>query len=152
MTTMLTPELSEQALESFRTALGSDAVITDEAGLREFRDPFAFSTWDDYTASAVVMPQTVEEIQEIVRIANEHKVRLWTHGAGHEQRLRRAGPAAERLGDRQPAEDEPRARDRRGVRVRGRRAGRPLVRPLRRDQGRRAQADGLGRPTSAGAA
>ena len=82
MTTMLTPELSEQALESFRTALGSDAVITDEAGLREFRDPFAFSSWDDYTASAVVMPQTVEEIQEIVRIANEHKVRLWTHGAG----------------------------------------------------------------------
>jgi 4-cresol dehydrogenase (hydroxylating) flavoprotein subunit len=82
MTTMLTPELSEQALESFRTALGPEAVITDEAGLREFRDPFAFSTWDNYTASAVVMPQTVEEIQEIVRIANEHKVRLWTHGAG----------------------------------------------------------------------
>ncbi len=82
MTTMLTPELSEETLESFTTALGGDAVLTDEDGLREFRDPFAFTTWDDYVASAVLMPQTVEEIQEIVRIANEQKVRLWTHGAG----------------------------------------------------------------------
>ena len=53
-----------------------------EADLREFRDPFAYETWDDYTASAVVMPDTVEEIQEIVRVANEHKVPLWTHGTG----------------------------------------------------------------------
>ena len=28
------------------------------------------------------MPTTVEEIQEIVRVANEHKVPLWTHGQG----------------------------------------------------------------------
>jgi 4-cresol dehydrogenase (hydroxylating) len=82
MTTMMTPELSEEALESFRNALGADAVITDEDGLREFRDPFAFETWDDYTASAVLMPETVEQVQAIVRIANEHRVRLWTHGTG----------------------------------------------------------------------
>ncbi|HEX3268522.1 MAG TPA: FAD-dependent oxidoreductase, partial [Gaiellaceae bacterium] len=82
MATMLTPELSEEALESFKTALEPEAVLTDENELRGFRDPFAFSTWDDYTASAVLMPTTVEEIQAIVRIANAHKVRLWTHGAG----------------------------------------------------------------------
>jgi 4-cresol dehydrogenase (hydroxylating) len=86
MATMLTPGLSEQehalALEAFRAALGPDAVLTAEDELREFRDPFAFATWDDYGASAVLMPQTVEEIQAIVRIANEHKVPLWTHGAG----------------------------------------------------------------------
>ena len=28
------------------------------------------------------MPETVEEIQEIVRVANEHKIPLWTHGTG----------------------------------------------------------------------
>src|SRR5262245_9689354 len=86
MATMLTPGLSEQehalALEAFRAALGPDAVLTAEDEPREFRDPFAFATWDDYGASAVLMPQTVEEIQAIVRIANEHKVPLWTHGAG----------------------------------------------------------------------
>ena len=39
-------------------------------------------TWDDYTASAVLMPESVEQIQEIVRIANERKVPLWTHATG----------------------------------------------------------------------
>jgi 4-cresol dehydrogenase (hydroxylating) len=86
MTTVLTPNLSEQdfalALDSFRSALGPEAVLTGDDELREFRDPFSLATWDDYTASAVLMPQTVEQVQAIVRIANERKVPLWTHSAG----------------------------------------------------------------------
>ena len=86
MATVLPPHLSEpdleRALDSFRAALGPDAVLTDENDLRDFRDPFAFAGWDEYTASAVLMPETVEHVQEIVRAANEHKVPLWTHGAG----------------------------------------------------------------------
>lgn len=62
--------------------LGSEAVITDETQLREWRDPFAYETWDDYAASAAVMPETVEQAQEVVRIANRHHVPLWTHGTG----------------------------------------------------------------------
>ena len=38
-----------RALEEFRAVLGSERVLTSEAELREFRDPFSFSTWDDYT-------------------------------------------------------------------------------------------------------
>jgi hypothetical protein len=30
--------------------------VTSQAELAEFRDPFAHATWDDYTASAVVLP------------------------------------------------------------------------------------------------
>jgi len=86
MTSMLTPQVSEEALatalDAFRSALGPNAVLAGEDELREFRDPFAHPTWDDYTASAVLMPQTVEEIQQIVRIANERKVPLWTHATG----------------------------------------------------------------------
>ena len=82
----LPPGVSEQdlarALDAFTAALGAERVLTGEEDLRAFRDPFAFATWDDYTASAVLMPETVEEIQEIVRIANEHRVPLWTHGQG----------------------------------------------------------------------
>jgi 4-cresol dehydrogenase (hydroxylating) len=70
------------ALDAFAAALGSDAVLTDEEELREFRDPFAHASWDDYTASAVVMPETVEEVQEVVRIANRFSVPLWTHSTG----------------------------------------------------------------------
>ena len=82
MSTVLSPGVSEQRLQGpSRASRGHRirAVLTEEDELREFRDPFAFATWDDYTASAVVMPETVEEIQAIVRIANEHKVPLWTH-------------------------------------------------------------------------
>jgi 4-cresol dehydrogenase (hydroxylating) len=82
----LPPGVSEEqlarALDALVEALGADAVVTSDEGLREFRDPFAFATWDDYLASAVVMPTTVEEVQAVVRIANEHKVPLWTHGQG----------------------------------------------------------------------
>src|SRR4051812_8241575 len=71
-----------RAVDAFAAALGSDEVLTGEDDLREFRDPFAHPRWDDYTASAVVMPTTVEEVQAVVRIANEHRVPLWTHGQG----------------------------------------------------------------------
>ena len=70
------------AIDDFAAAVGEDAVLTSDEDLREFRDPFAFATWDDYTASAVVMPETVEQIQDVVRIANRHKVPLWTHSTG----------------------------------------------------------------------
>jgi 4-cresol dehydrogenase (hydroxylating) len=86
MTSVVSTQVSERdlsaALDGFVAALGADRVLTTEADLREFRDPFAHETWDDYTASAIVMPQTVEEIQEIVRVANRHSVPLWTHSTG----------------------------------------------------------------------
>ncbi len=86
MTSVVSAEVSvgdlSRALDGFTAAVGADRVLTDESDLREFRDPFAYESWDDYTASAVVMPETVEEIQEIVRVANQHKIPLWTHGAG----------------------------------------------------------------------
>lgn len=71
-----------RALDGFVAAVGAAHVLTDESDLREFRDPFAFETWDDYTASAIVMPETVEEIQEIVRVANRHTIPLWTNSTG----------------------------------------------------------------------
>jgi 4-cresol dehydrogenase (hydroxylating) len=86
MSTVLSPGVSEEqlsrALDGFAAAVGADRVLTGEEGLREYRDPFAYATWDEYTASAVVMPESVEEIQEIVRVANECRVPLWTIGQG----------------------------------------------------------------------
>jgi 4-cresol dehydrogenase (hydroxylating) flavoprotein subunit len=86
MATTLPPAISENALsaalDDFTGILDPDAVLTSDEALREFRDPFAFAGWDDYTASAVLMPTTVEQIQEINRTANTHKVPLWTHGQG----------------------------------------------------------------------
>ncbi len=70
------------AVDAFTAALGADKVFTDEETLREFRDPFQPPQSDAYAASAVLMPETVEEIRALLAVANEHGVPLWTHGQG----------------------------------------------------------------------
>ncbi|HZL54491.1 MAG TPA: FAD-binding oxidoreductase [Solirubrobacteraceae bacterium] len=83
-TTQPSPSLESvpAALADFTNALGTERVLTSDGDLATFRDPFQYPGWDDYTASAVLMAETVEEIQEIVRIAGRHGVPLWTHSTG----------------------------------------------------------------------
>ena len=88
------------AVDAFTAALGADKVITDAEALREWRDPFQHESSDDYAASAVLMPTTVEEIQAILAIANEHARAAVDPRPGPQQRLRRARAARERLGHR----------------------------------------------------
>ena len=134
MSTVLPPVPSDKALRPPSTASSRPSarplVLTSEAELAEFRDPFAHATWDSYTASAVVMPTTVEEIQAVLRVANEQKVPLWTHSQGRNNGY--GGPAPRVRGsvivslrnmNRVLEIDEQ-------ERVRRRRAGRALVRPL----------------------
>lgn len=78
----VSPTVSEAALEAFVLALGPNAVLTSPEDLHEFRDPYDFQGSDEYTASAVVIPTSVEQVQAVVRIANEHGVPLWTFGQG----------------------------------------------------------------------
>ncbi len=86
MATIVPPAVSEHdlsaAFDEFVGVLGAERVVTDEDDLREWRDPFQHASWDEYVASAVVMPETVEEVQEVVRIAGRHHVPLWPLGQG----------------------------------------------------------------------
>src|SRR2546423_3265308 len=68
--------VARSALDDFSALLGADRVVSDEDGLSAYRDPYSFPAWDEYTASAVVMPETVEEVQEIVRMAGRPGVPL----------------------------------------------------------------------------
>jgi 4-cresol dehydrogenase (hydroxylating) len=70
------------ALREFESLLGSERVLASPTDLDEWRDPFQHPSWDEYTASAVLMPQTVEEVQGVVRIAGRFGVPLWTHSQG----------------------------------------------------------------------
>ena len=74
--------VSARALERFRDALGADGVVSDRDALREFRDPYAYPSWEEHTASAMVMPRSVEQVQAVVRIAGEYGVSLWTFSQG----------------------------------------------------------------------
>jgi 4-cresol dehydrogenase (hydroxylating) len=71
----------ESALDAFRAVVGAEHVLIGHDAL-EFRDPFFFRDWPDYDASSVVQPATVEEVQAIVRLANEHRVPIWTTSQG----------------------------------------------------------------------
>ena len=82
MSVTVSASVLASALRDFESLLGAERVLTSEDDLQEFRDPFEYAAWDDYTGSAVVMPTTVEEVQEVVRIAARHGVPLWTHSAG----------------------------------------------------------------------
>lgn len=79
------PASSQQlgdAIDRFTDALGPQKVLTSREELDAFRDPFSHPSWDEYTAAAVVTPTSVEEVQAVVRIANETRVPLWTHSQG----------------------------------------------------------------------
>jgi len=72
----------QDAVAALTAALGDENVITSPAELVEYRDPYDYKGSDEHTGSAVVTPQSVEEVQEIVRVANEFRVPLWTFGQG----------------------------------------------------------------------
>ena len=75
------PQL-EQAVERFVEVVGTDAVLLDEESIRDFDDPYAPSNDQRHRPSLVVQPGSAEEVQQIVRIAGELDIYLWTSSTG----------------------------------------------------------------------
>ena len=71
-----------RALDAFAAALGSEKVLTGEDELREFRDPFASPPGTTTRPRPSCLPTTVEEVQEVVRIANRTGCRCGRIGTG----------------------------------------------------------------------
>lgn len=80
------PEVSEAELElalaAFGTAIGDEKVTTDPEVLAEFIDPYQVPGTAQNTAAAVVSPESTEDVQAIVRLANDHRIPLWPIGRG----------------------------------------------------------------------
>jgi 4-cresol dehydrogenase (hydroxylating) len=72
----------DRALAKLQRLLGADAVLTAAADIAAFRDPFAIPGRNDFEPSAALLPKSVDEVQAMLRIANEHKVQLWTSSQG----------------------------------------------------------------------
>jgi 4-cresol dehydrogenase (hydroxylating) len=85
MPTPLPPGLSardvDRALRAFAAVVGDDWVLAAEPDRAAYADNFAV---DDaaHLAAAAVAPLTAEEVQAIVRLANEHRVPLWPISRG----------------------------------------------------------------------
>jgi 4-cresol dehydrogenase (hydroxylating) len=74
----------DRALAAFGVAVGQENVVTGGQELQTYRDPFAFASADpdEFAPSAAVKPSSVEEVQAIVKIANEFKIPLWIISRG----------------------------------------------------------------------
>ena len=126
----------DDALGELRRAVGDENVIDDPAGLEPYRDPYPMLGDEQFLASAVVAPGSTEEVQEVVRIANESRHPALADLDRQEQRLRRRLAAAGRRGRGEHRRaDEPHPRGQREVRLRPARARRHVLRPLRAPPG-----------------
>jgi hypothetical protein len=122
-----------RALDRFTAALGPNAVLADKEQLAEFRDPtdpFMWQAWDEHWGAAVVMSTTVDEVREVVRIANEFQIPLWTSSQGQNNCLRQNHADAARVSTAESAARGQDPRSQRGVGLRRGRTRRPLHRPL----------------------
>jgi (+)-pinoresinol hydroxylase len=77
-------ERFEQAIRRFQDAIGRDWVFTSDDDLYSYYDHFSYLKGepDDLIPSAAVGPNTVEQVQAIVRIANEFRVPLYAISTG----------------------------------------------------------------------
>src|SRR6202167_2543844 len=73
-----------QVVAEFERAVGKDWVFTRDEDVDLYRDAFSpfLHEPEELVASAAVAPASTEEVQQIVRIANHHKVPLYPISTG----------------------------------------------------------------------
>ena len=69
------------AIRDMQAALGDENVLLNDSEMHDHGDPFA-PPGEWYRPGAVLMPGSVEEVQAIVRLANEHRTPVWTSSQG----------------------------------------------------------------------
>ncbi len=88
----LTEVRFNEACQRLASLLGAEGLLLDEAAVGAFRDPFAPSSWMDFQPSIALQPASVEEVQGILRIANEYQLPLWTSSQGRNNGYGGAAP------------------------------------------------------------
>lgn len=77
------PERSfDEALSRVAAEIGSEWVFTSTEDLHPYLDPYAPGDGAEFAASAAVAPASAEQVQAIVRIANEARLPLWPVSTG----------------------------------------------------------------------
>jgi 4-cresol dehydrogenase (hydroxylating) len=74
----------DAALAAWRTAVGADWVFTRDEDVALYRDAYSpfWGEPDERVASAAVAPQTLEQVQAIVRTANQYRIPLYAISTG----------------------------------------------------------------------
>ena len=72
------------AIEQFAAAVGKEWVFTSDEAVNTYRDAYS-PLWGEpgeKVASAAVAPETVPQVQQIVKIANRYSIPLYTISTG----------------------------------------------------------------------
>src|SRR5579863_9193164 len=75
----------QTALGRLRDVVGGDWVLTSDEDIGTYLDaytPFRGDPSDEYVPSGAVAPTEVSQVQQIVRIANDHRIPLWPVSTG----------------------------------------------------------------------
>jgi (+)-pinoresinol hydroxylase len=73
-----------RALEGFRTAAGAEWVFTSDEDLDLYKDAYSpfWGEPQERLAAAAVAPHTVEQVQQVLRVANEHRIPIYPISTG----------------------------------------------------------------------
>jgi 4-cresol dehydrogenase (hydroxylating) len=74
--------LPQELIDRLTDVVGDDGIETERERVDAFKDPFWIKGDDTYAASIVVQPTTTEQVQQIMRLANEFHVPAWPHSQG----------------------------------------------------------------------
>ena len=74
----------DEVLNVLRGIVGNENVVVGDEHRVNYADPFQFETGEEDVggSSCALTPTSVEQIQEVVKIANEYKLTLWTFSRG----------------------------------------------------------------------
>jgi 4-cresol dehydrogenase (hydroxylating) len=74
----------DAALKAWREAVGKEWVFTEDADVALYRDAYSpfYGEPEERVASAAVAPATLEEVQAVVRAANQHRIPLYPISTG----------------------------------------------------------------------
>ena len=80
----LTESDFSSALAEFAEVVGSEWVFSSDEDMDLYRDAYSpfWNEEEDRVPSAAVAPDSVEQVQSVVRIANAYKIPLWTIATG----------------------------------------------------------------------
>jgi FAD/FMN-containing dehydrogenase len=80
----VSPSDFEAALAAWRQAVGADWVFTSDADIALYRDAYSpyWGEPEERVASAAVAPASLEQVQAVVRAANQHGIPLYPISTG----------------------------------------------------------------------
>ncbi len=89
------PDDFKAALKEFEAAVGAEWVFTSDEDVALYRDAYSplWGEAEEKVASAAVAPDRVEQVQQIVRIANRYKIPIYTISTGRNLAYGGSAPA-----------------------------------------------------------